>query len=363
MTGIAASLWMAGMAWGQEPDCPEVERRRDWVDAAATALVEADLERTRTTLAQLDAALTCGAVVDPEVLGRTWLVQGALDYFEGDASGARRAFHAAARVAPGSWYEDFGSQLRDVYEAASPPPDDAPLGILSLDPRPINHVAAVDGRTHTDFPMQLEPGLHVVQVGPSSDNVFFGRQVLVVEGEQVVATGLREAGTVPAPSLPTLGQADPARDPWLRIHTGLGVALSVGRGDGPAATPTLLSVPLETGLTFRSPAGPWARMAVVAAPLLTGDVTYTDRTGEAVTPTQLGVHASVGLRSPQGDMGVLFGRSWPLGWSARAVVAGRLPVEVPLGLEGRLGLDLLQGGSPSPSVEFLVVVVPDLTLR
>ena len=140
--------------------------------------------------------------------------------------------------------------------------------------------------------------------------------------------------------------------------------MSIGR----AATPSgvreepqvQLTLPVETGLVVRPGSVAWVRLAVTAAPMIGGTFAYTDDLGLARSPSLLGLHVAGGVAAEQGDMGLLIGQQWPGRWALRGVVAGRIR-DLPLRIEGRIGLTLISEASPAPSLDLVAAFVPRVT--
>lgn len=369
---LTSSTLLAPLASAQAPPegeaCPDRLDRLDLVDDAQRSVVEADLRETARILSALEEALSCGTIAEPELLGRTWLVEGALLTLEGDAEAAADAWRAAARVAPGVWVEDFGGTLREAYEAAIRQP--ARMSSIQVDPPLFQLSGFVDGRP-VDFPHPVEAGLHVIQIGPDLDQIQFSRILLVFpDAPSVVITGIEELprdrppeASTDDPPTPTEAPPNPhAGEPRLTLHTATGAALTLAGGEAAPddAPPTQLTVPIETGLVVRPGGVAWIRAAASAAPLLGGSFTYTDDRGQGSASSALGWHLAGGVAADQGDMGLLVSMQWPGRWGIRGVVASSPLQQIPLGLEGRLGLSILADSPPAPSLELLAVIRPRL---
>jgi hypothetical protein len=357
-------LW-ANVAKAQE--CPDRLARLDLLDEAERALVEADLDTTDLKLRELEAALACGPLAEGELLGRLWLVEAAWLTMQGDGLAAGDSWRAAARVAPGRWVENFGKQLRESYEAAT---SEAPVGTatISLDPPLFRWVGAVDGKV-VEFPAQVSPGLHLVQVGSDESRVVFARMVVAYPSTPIVVqTGLVEPTTAfvgdpaePGEAEETKAPKEPLPAATSSLFVAVGANLAVGKavGEGQDAEPGVKVVlPLETGLTLRPGRG-WVRLVGVAGPLVGGSFRYTDKYGETSTPVALGTLIAAGASAGQGDMGLMAGFQWPDRIPVRGVVAGRLP-RFPGQFEGRLGMNAAFGRTPEVAFDLVFAITPGL---
>jgi hypothetical protein len=359
-------LWSASPSQAQE--CPDRLARLDLLDEAERALVEADLDTTDLKLRELEAALACGPLAEGELLGRLWLVEAAWLTMQGDALAAGDSWRAAARVAPGRWVENFGKQLRESYEAATA---ETPVGTatLSLDPPLFRWVGSVDGRV-VEFPAQVPPGLHLVQVGSDESHVVFARMVVAYPSTPIVVqTGLVEPTTAfvgdPAePGEPPREEKlpkEPLPAPTSSLFVAGGANLAIGKpvGEGEGAEPGVKVVlPIETGLTLR-PGRAWIRWVGLAGPLVGGNFRYTDKFGETSTPVALGTLLAAGASAGQGDMGLMAGFQWPDRVPVRGVVAGRLP-RFPGQFEGRLGMNAAFGRTPEVAFDVVFALTPAL---
>lgn len=352
-------------------DCPDRDARLDLADAAERALVEADLAEADRLLREIEATFSCGSLVEPELLGRMWLVEAAYLTLQGDDAAAQDSWRAADRVAPGRWVEDFGPRLRTSFEQAIAAPE--ARGTLALDPPLFRWIGAVDGRV-VEFPAEVEAGLHLVQVGPDEDHVQFARVLLAFPNTpSVVVTGLIEPTSdrpqpvvvAPQPPVPAVPEREPVVQPLVTLHLGVGAGAVIGRpAEDPGGTEPgfKLTVPIETGAVGR-PGGLWFRGAFSAAPLLGGDFLYEDQWGRAGSPASLGVHFAGGVAARQGDMGGLVAWQWPGRIALRGVLSG-LVGRAPLHLEGRIGVNILSDGrSPEPAFDFVAAFTPRLKKR
>ena len=236
----------ATLAWATT-DCPD---RQALLDVVQAAVVEADLDAAEAGLSALEDAFACGTVADPQQLARMWLLEGAWLSFIGDTAGAIACWNAANRVAPNLWIPDLGDELRADYETATPLD-----GSGHIDVEPVlfwGSIAAVDGQM-TALPLEVAPGLHLVQAGTAGDEIAIGRIISVTPNSTaVVATGLMDPAQMgsAAPAEPVVVAVE-SKYP-IRAHIGVGATVAIGdaisgarAGDEPADK---LSVPLELGL-------------------------------------------------------------------------------------------------------------------
>lgn len=359
-------LWWSGMASAQ--DCPSRDDRLDLMDAAERSLVEADVEAAETSRRELEAALGCGAVANPELLARMWLVEGALLTLAGDEATAAASWQAAARVSPGTWNPDLGDMLRTTYESALQTSASGSTP-LSIEPELFRWIGAVDGEVITRFPITVDPGLHLVQVGANEDDVRFARIVMAFpDTPVVVVTGLveptkdepRPAPTAVTPSPEAEPPPPPIEHPPVTLHAAVGSAIGLGRPSDTTDEPAVkILVPIETGLVFRPVQAVWIRGAIRAGQLLNGEFAYSDSFGDATSPTSLGFDLAGGLGARQGDLGLLAGYHWPGRVAFRGTVAVQLG-SLPAAIEGRIGMDVLTGGAPETAFDVLLAFRPRL---
>jgi hypothetical protein len=158
--------------------------------AAERAIVDARLDDASRSLERIVVAIAdppgsgdgvC-ARLDPQVVARFWIAEGAAASLGGSADAASRAFRAASRVDPDQWTTAFGSTLRAEWESAAQLPD--ANGVIALDPPPVGRSTWLDGGDAT-FPADATDGLHLVQVG-TGDSADWGAIVLVPAGETFV---------------------------------------------------------------------------------------------------------------------------------------------------------------------------------
>jgi hypothetical protein len=176
--------------------------------AAERAIVDVRLDDAGRTLERVETAIgappssvdgVC-ARLEPQVLARFWIAEGAMASLGGSADAARRAFRAAHRVDPAQWTTVFGSALRAEWESAAQV-DDA-TGSIALDPSPPGDRSTwLDGLDST-FPVETADGLHLVQIG-TGDAAEWGTIVLVPAGETFVVR------VAELPSVPVQHAAEP----------------------------------------------------------------------------------------------------------------------------------------------------------
>ncbi len=172
------------------------------VATAETAVVETRFSDAERALDDAAAALGCSPLGDRTVLARYWLAEGVMLHLRGDDTSATDSIVAVSGVELGYWQPKFGPQQADWYHGVVASAQADLAGTLRIEPPLTSYVAMLDGiesPLHPDVPS----GLHLLQVGPSTDEVLFGRFVFVEPGQEiVVATGLIEPDATPEP-LPT----------------------------------------------------------------------------------------------------------------------------------------------------------------
>ncbi len=333
----------------------------DEVDEAQRALLLMDVGAARDALARAEATLACGWAEDRELLGRFWLVEGALLTFEGDADAAADSFRAAHRVAPTLWLVDLGPALLQAYEAAAAAgPGSGRIEAKDLDPA---YLVRIDG-----LPLQgdsVDAGLHVVQVG--FREVLFGQVVYVLENQ----TSLLELDLPRLTPEPTATTGDEVPSATARrryrpstVHAALGLAGSTGEalarrtadGDRAEEPGAKLRVPVEVGVVPRW-RGAWGRATLGGGPLLGGRLLYQGDDGVRATAWPLTCALAAGGAIGPVDVGAQLGVLLPSRWTAGGVAS------VELGgawaAEARLGVDLHAARGLEPAGALLAVWRPE----
>jgi hypothetical protein len=185
--------------------------------AGERAIVDARLDDAGRSLERIEAAIgappgsgdgVC-ARLEPRLLARFWIAEGAMASLGGSPEAAARAFRAANRVDPAQWTTVFGSALRAEWEAAAQLEDES--GAVTLEPgTPAGRSTWLDGLDAT-FPVDTSDGLHLVQLG-TAEAAEWGTIVLVPAGETFVVR-------VPdLPPLPTESVAEITATPPAPSH-------------------------------------------------------------------------------------------------------------------------------------------------
>ncbi len=179
---LNALLLLAATAHGSCDEAPQ------FVQAAEQAILEERLDQASEFLKNAEVAFSCGPLVEPALLNRYWLAEGALRTRLGDTRQAGLSFAAAARLVPGHWPLDYGIKSYVQFMAASE--HWLRESSLRLHPEPEQRLTALDG-AETEFPAVVLEGLHLVQVGADLRAVEFASFVLVSADEPfLVMTGL-----------------------------------------------------------------------------------------------------------------------------------------------------------------------------
>jgi len=154
-----------------------------------TAVGEARLELAQETLKRLEVSFGCSPVVDASLLARMWLAEGVLAYFNGDVESTKLSFGAARGVAPNVWDENYGADLRSIYDGVVV---EQIKGEIRLASPAEGYVISVDG-VQTELPISVSPGLHLVQIGSSPVASSFGQIVYVMPEDSLVLDPQLEA--------------------------------------------------------------------------------------------------------------------------------------------------------------------------
>ncbi len=161
------------------------------IGRAEQAVIDGRLEAASATISQVESALGCAPVPAAELLARMWLADGTSAYLAGDEMVANLAFAAAARVAPETWVEGYGEQVRGVYQQAAQA--EAASGDIRLHPDPKGLSATLDG-VDTEFPTEAPSGLHLVQVGQTPHHTEYAEIFYLQPGQTTfIMTGVEPA--------------------------------------------------------------------------------------------------------------------------------------------------------------------------
>lgn len=349
----------------------------DEVARAEDLVLFADLEGTRSALGRVEQALGCSGPAEPLLLGRMWLVEGALYADSGDVTSAAVSFAAAGRVAPGLWIEALGPERKKVYDASQPKAPEK-SGQVAVDAPPgVTGTIWVDGLSRTD-PLVLPAGVWLIQFG--ADGLASFARIVLVAPDQVLhvevppapmaqgeASALTQAAAATEPSPPArpVAAPDPAVPPaaragtWAYPHLAVGVDLTFGGSLAQAfqlertEPATIVTVPVELG---GGAAGrlAWVRAAASVAPVFAGRIVYTSPDGVAERPGfSVGGHIAGGLSAGPMDFGLLGGYEWPGRAVTRATVGLNVP-GAPVAVEVRGGVEVLADGSLKPAASVVV---------
>jgi hypothetical protein len=353
--GVLLAAWLS-VAQAQSV-CPS---RSDALTALENAVATVDFESVDQRLEDVTASFACGKGVQPDELARLWVAEGAFLHMDGDVPAAEESFQAARRVAPDTWTEVFGSKLRTVWEDA---PEATERGTIAVDPKPLWWTVLLDGKPVPSLPYEVSTGLHVVQGGPSIEDVRFAKVLYVRAGGVAVALHDEKEGPAPKAADPQIAaKAVVPTVPRWTLQTAAGAAFALGRAERnePAMkVPLSLDLSVLTRLPTSSdgPRNLWVRGGVSAMPLLDGQWALDGVQGPEDIPNALGAYAAVGGRNVQGDVGGLVGYQWPGRAQIRALAALELG-DLPFAIEPRVGLNI--GHGVEPAVELLVAYRPAL---
>jgi len=327
--------------------------REDALAALEEAVVTVDLGAVQQRIDEVIAAFDCGKSATPEQLARLWNAEGAYLQLDGDPTAAEESFQAAKRVAPDQWTEAFGPRMREIWDDA---PEATERGSISLDPRLSWWAVLVDGQP-AKIPAEVPTGLHVVQGGPSTDDIRFGKLVYVRPAGIAVAVHDEKEGIAPtmASDIAEAVEAS-AQLPRFTSHTAVGAGFAFGRADRnePAAK---LPLSLEISGIARLPIREggervlWVRPGVSTWALIDGQWAFDGTEGATEVPNGLGVELAAGGRNVQGDVGGLVAWQWPGRVQLRILASLELG-KVPLAIEPRVGLNVGRGAEPAVEVLF-----------
>ncbi len=343
-----ATSWSAP-AWGQGV-CPS---REDALNALEESVVTVDLGSVQERIDQVVASFECGRGATADQLARLWNAEGAYLHLDGDVTAAEESFQAARRVAYDQWTDAFGPKMREVWANT---PEATERGSINVDPRLSWWTVLIDGEP-AKLPADVPTGPHIVQGGPSVDDIRFGKLVFVRPGGIAVAVHDQQEGIAPTVASDIEAAVKPTDLlPRFTVHTSAGGGFAFGRAEGaePAAkVPLALEVtgigrlPLSAGADRRL----WFRTGVSAWPMMTGAWSFDGQQGPASVPNGLGLQVAAGGRNVQGDVGAMLGWQWPGRVQMRVLAALELG-DLPLAIEPRVGLNAGRGAEPAVEVLF-----------
>lgn len=175
-------LLLVAPALADTPDCLPAAT---WLDRAREDVLAGDFPAVKEALGHAEASFDCAPAL-PADLARYWLYQGAVAGLTGDDAGARTAFAASRRLAPGGWDSSFGPVLRALWDSAA----DGASFDMRLDTNADR--AWLDGARVETWPNPTPGGLHLVQIRDDRAEVVLGHHFFEVNGpgEITVETGL-----------------------------------------------------------------------------------------------------------------------------------------------------------------------------
>ncbi len=333
------------------------------IEEAEAKVLEFDLQAAEAALREAEGLITCGAAMDRTMLARFWLAEAVLLHNLGEDRDATLSFAAASRVANEYWNPAYGPEMRRLFEKAVRAEDGS--GEIQVDPPPDNYIIVIDGVPAVS-PLQVSTGLHLVQAGQAFSDLTFAKIVLVTKNDTaVVPTGI--APVVVAPTELPPPEPTPPKEPGngLRVHVALGPSLAVGRSLGDKEAFGIFepggkfSLPIEAGMGVEL-GNLWARGALAMAPMLGGQWLWADSDGDAHSSALAwGGHVAGGLDVQDVEVGLLLGGLFPGRLSAHGVGSVGFG-ELPIRLEGRLGLNVGTGGRVEGAGSAFVVFAPTL---
>jgi len=337
----------------QAEECPD---HAAIIDTATQLVLTLRIDEATKVLKQAEQAMACGSAIQPEVLARFWIVEGATQSMGGDAEAARDAFAAAILADSEVWIDALGPQMRTVYDEAAS--DLTPVGLL--DWTPTDAWAAVDG-VPVQSPATIAGGLRLVQIGASTDDIQFAQIIMVSVGtRQTLNSGVVIQPKIELDSEPAAVEAV-AEVPKEMTTSPIGIYASVGTGmafgapfdfdDRSGETfeePALkLVLPAQVGLCIRVDTG-WVRGVIHGAPLLTGTYLFANVDGIGTSSLAYGGSLAGGPTLGPVDLGLSAGLQIPSRLTGRGIVAVGLG-DLPLSVELNGGVNYVAGRGIEPA--------------
>lgn len=157
------------------------------VVAAERAVLAVERPKAAAELEQAMGAMACSPPVDVETLARFWLATAVLAKIDGDEARSKEAFLAAWRLAPGVWLPGYGDAMEQTRNRVVKELSNRPNGRLILSAPPQHSQIWLDGRQVVP-PLDLEAGLHLVQLAPAGGVPYFQRSFVLPAGEDLSMT-------------------------------------------------------------------------------------------------------------------------------------------------------------------------------
>jgi len=185
---------------------------------AETEVVDFYLKEAGASLERAVDSFACSGAVKPETAARYFRAAGMLQMLKEDNEAATSAFATARALAPDAWYDDFGDEARQLFDAADVREGEGTLVLRNLSKQ---DRVFIDGAL-SDVPHKVSPGIHLVQVTGSEGTAYYARVAEVADGEKAEIAVPDQGGEVPiAPSPQPAVKPDPQPDdpegPWAAI--------------------------------------------------------------------------------------------------------------------------------------------------
>ena len=265
---LVAALCLLPLTARAQDGCPS---RADVLASLDASIVSLDLPAVPGRLDVALDAFSCGSVASSAQLARMWYAEGVYLMFDGAPDAAVESFQAAKRVAPEVWTTDFGPKMRDAWESA---PAAVGQGQVQIDPPFAWWTTWIDG-TPSPVPATVDAGLHLVQAGPTEDDIRFAKLLFVRPAGIAIAVHQEQEGLAPMAAAAITESVQTQTRPRLQLHTAVGGGVAHGRAlrREPA---TKLPIVFEMGTIARFPLSAggarslWVRASASATPLLRG---------------------------------------------------------------------------------------------
>lgn len=352
-------LWLMTTSLGGAQECPDVN---DVLEDLQAQVVEIRLEAARTTLDSLESSFSCGPPFTSDLLAQLWTLEAMVEMFSGNQEAAEEPLAAALRMNPKLLVSDYGSGAESTLETIKG--RERGTGTLDLTGVPEPAQVWIDGQRSTSG-STLEEGLHLLQITDENPDAKFGRLIFIANGEVVTlpipelqwddASPQASSSTAQSPKQPVSVAPDvPPKTSqlWFALGAqgGAGTAQNGLDSTGTMREEPALKVgfPIELGVLLRGSDTPWIRVTATGTPLLGGDYLFQMSDGVGAWPLTVGATFAAGLRQGPVDFGLGSGIALP----GRIPIFGlaRIPLgDSPIGIEGRIGTNLVTGRPTEPT--------------
>ena len=204
---MLAILWIAAFPGRVEAECGDPAALIGHAEHFAVAGLP---QEAAESIQAAKVSFSCSSVVEPELLARMWLAEGALALDRGDRKMASLTFSASCYDSHShrgtlALHFGYGDHVREAHEEACQ--SWLSEGQLQFDPLPAGMQGYLDGE-EVEMLTDIREGLHLMQIAPPGGSSVFAEILYMAPNEtHFILTGLdQEQSTQEAPT------AEPAQE-------------------------------------------------------------------------------------------------------------------------------------------------------